>query len=256
MTDFFPRLKNGKKVFFWTQRKFSSGSSLQGGFTGFNGSKRKVFFPFENPKGKFSFWPKESFLLLPRRNRNFSVSPGPKGKFSFPKESKRKVFFRVSQGVYKQCKMYSACILMFLMLVGVNSRTYYRSGILQPDGYFGAISSCSCIDWVYVDESDCRAWWGRSGILSSDPGDYDMNKKHCIWMSGTPAERTICLCKKTCLPGEYLVGNECVSCTGMIEAAYTDEIKLDIYDVPTYVPEKCVTKDELKTRYNELVCRL
>jgi hypothetical protein len=75
------------------------------------------------------------------------------------------------------------------------------------------------------------------------------NHGFCLRSNPQEAERKICLCKKTCLPGKYLDGNSCEPCSGVIEAAYTDD-KLDRYDVPTYVPEKCVTKDELKTRYN------
>jgi len=54
------------------------------------------------------------------------------------------------------------------------------------------------------------------------------------------------LCKFSCQGDSYVVGNSCVPCTGTIETRYID---VDIYGVSTYVPEKCVTENELNIRY-------
>ena len=204
---------------------------------------------------------------------------------------------------------------MFLMLVGVNSRTYYKQTPVSPYNDVPAhpsdcINQCKTLgtNWVVIpDVNGCKDYFVTIGLMTEigrndvnvDQYDQDVSNKLCggsckkqcrlsrvssqtRWnevdpnrdeQPTTPTQNvhavknsvSACICKKICHNTEYL--NEfgiCASCNGMIEAAYIDE-NIEVQDdtmITTlgggrYVPEKCVTKDELKERYNELqVCRL
>ena len=160
--------------------------------------------------------------------------------------------------------MYSACI-MFLMLVGVESRTYYKQSVIDQYGY------CICDEMGFPTEMtdmNCHTWFGGVSIgegwcglippavpysdmapvppTSSDypTGDPDSDMAPPI-MAPMPSRRRLvntemCICDKTCQEGEYLVGNVCTSCTGVVVVGVSEDV--------------CVTKDELKAKYNEVEC--
>jgi hypothetical protein len=146
------------------------------------------------------------------------------------------------------------------MLVGVNSRTYYKSS--------GLSTICVCGGgWEKTQtNADCHAWAniikGYNENLEGEMFIHDNNIfNKCRFLggpqSGSPIHNVACICKMKCNDNQYLKDGYCSEpCTGVIEAAYTDENKLDSTGFPTYVSEKCVTKEKLKERYNELVCRL
>ena len=266
MTEFFPRLKTGNRKFSVRESTgiFCRGSTenfLYRGFNGFNGFKVFFLLPrtknflyrvfFRDPGGPSIQGCKRKVFFSKRIQKN-------------PKESKRiqkKVFFgefsfgflRVYISSAKSIQMvYKMYFAMFLMLVGVNSQSYIKmvptldindcislcEGVFQSNVMFVAdpVDQLGCQTWVdnEIGTSNVFCSCNSNGALQIEQATLGMSYG--------------CLCKLKCHGNLVLVGNSCVPCIGMIEAAYTDE--------NGYVPEKCVTKDKLKTRYNELVCRL
>jgi len=114
-------------------------------------------------------------------------STGSKRKVFFSKRIQKKVFFgEFSFGFLrgyissaKSIQMYSACILMFLMLVGVNSqnRTYYKQILptLLVNYHFGGssldastatcTSVCERLGWSANDNDGCKEWFTTSNLF-------------------------------------------------------------------------------------------
>ena len=145
---------------------------------------------------------------------------------------------------------------MFLMLVGVESRTYYKQ--LESFNH-----ECNCKDykWDWVTTqgpNDCQAWfdgvsldggWCTFAQTMSPMPPEPMLPEPMLpepEMSPNPTRRSLhmteemCICKKTCQEGDYLVGNVCTSCTGVVVVGVSEDV--------------CVAKDDLKAKYNEVEC--
>ena len=165
---------------------------------------------------------------------------------------------------------------MFLMLVGVNSRTYYKQMFLGGGGGGDCNTACSELTGISKEltwstptypgsDGICNEWTALSPKSSQDPlksggSIYQLNlpslstDNGCKYYSfGGSGRDKICICRTQCNnANEYLTFDDenrykCAVCdSGVIEKG-------------DFIPEeKCVTKedlkDELKTRYNELVC--
>ena len=185
--------------------------------------------------------------------------------------------------------MYSACI-MFLMLVGVESRIYYKqnydikftdecncncatASVSSLRSIPMSVSSCS-FEHVVAVTADChtvaREIYGydltyrrakeiygsdfpyREVIYTSD-GPYReyngwcsiSNSAELVGVLGSNADFTnvqICMCKVECdgylkkINGQW----QCETCNGVIMAGVSEDV--------------CVTKDDLKEKYNEVQC--
>lgn len=146
--------------------------------------------------------------------------------------------------------MYSACILMFLMLVGIESRTYYKQMPINfsfPAIFFltSCTNMCQQAGWsAGMSNTECQTWLNGTTTVHSiwgvAPGDYQDLCKLTKLLSLTVINTDVCICKKTCKDNGYLVGNSCTKCTGVLEAGVSEDV--------------CVTKDKLKAKYNKVGC--
>ena len=126
---------------------------------------------------------------------------------------------------------------MFLMLVGVESRIYYKQ---MPS----EIESCgqSCLNgWSNVHVLECYAWFAQSyGSGSIWSVSHINGHNDCILDNGNYGVSHACICKTTCDPNQYLVENVCTTCNGVVVVGVSEDV--------------CVPKDDLKEKYNEVEC--